>query len=54
MFQEPLVMASDLHSIAPKHFQMLGLKSQPELSGDVVMQQFASPGHYEGVFGVSL
>ena len=47
-------MARDLYPMLSKHFYMLGLKSQQELSGDVVMQQFASPGDYEGMFGVGL
>ena len=47
-------MARDLDPVSSKNFNMLGLKSQLELSEDVVMQQFASPGHYEGVLGVGL
>ena len=54
MFQELLVMARDLNPMLSKHFHMLGLKSQLELSGDVVMQQFASPSHCEGMLGVGL
>jgi hypothetical protein len=52
VFQESLVMARDLYPMLSKHFHMPGLKSQVELSGDVVMEQFASPGHYEGMLGV--
>ena len=47
-------MARDLDPMLSKHFHMLGLKSQLELGGDVVMQQFASPGHYESMLGVGL
>lgn len=42
-------MARDLQPLTSKHVRMLALKPQLELSGDVVMQQFAAPGHYEGV-----
>ena len=54
VFPDLLVMARDLDPVLLKHFLMLGLKSQLELSGDVVMKQFASLGHYEGVLGVGL
>jgi hypothetical protein len=54
VFQESLVMARDLDPMLSKHFHMLGIKSQEELGGDVVMEQFASPGHYESVLGVGL
>ena len=47
-------MARDLNPVSSKNFNMLWLKSQLELSGDVVMQQFASPGHYEGMLWVGL
>jgi hypothetical protein len=52
VFQECLVMSRDLDPMLSKHFHMLGLKSQLELSGDVVMQQFASPSHHERMLGV--
>jgi hypothetical protein len=41
-------------AIAPKHFRMLGLKSQLEPAGDVLTQHFASPGRCEGTFGIGL
>jgi hypothetical protein len=54
VFKEPLMVARDLNPMPSKHFHVPGLKSQLELGGNVVMQQFASPGHYEGMLRVRL
>ena len=51
VFEESLVVARDLHPMPSKHLHMLGLKSQLDLSGDVVMQQFSSPGTMKACSG---
>ncbi len=44
-------MARDLHPMPSQHLHMSWLKTQLELAGDVVMQQFASSGHDETMLG---
>jgi hypothetical protein len=50
-YQRGVVVARDLAPMLSKHFHMRRLKSQLELNGNVVMQQFASPTYQEGTFG---
>jgi hypothetical protein len=45
VFEEPLMVARDLNPMPSKHFHVRGFKSQLELRGNVVMQQFASLYH---------